>query len=90
MTIELNKPEPTMDRKHCVGCFRSGKNAALRGKLIHWPSNDCMKKLVMIPGCGGLIEPFSLWLYTCRWCRSAETRRRNWQDRRAANQEVMR
>lgn len=73
--IDLRKPEP--DHRECAGCLKTGPTAALRGVLIHWPSETAVKPVHFYPGDRGEgIEPFSLWLYTCRWCRGWDTRRK--------------
>jgi hypothetical protein len=67
--INKNLPEPEI--KLCATCGR--KNGNLKGKLIHWPDDFCNKESIWV---GGNLrqEPFSEWLYTCRWCRAASTR----------------
>lgn len=70
--IDKNMPEP--DVKECHKCFRRNR---LKGKLIHWPSEKCDKDIVKTPGFLGSkgIETFSVWIYTCAWCRGVETKR---------------
>lgn len=71
MAIELNKPEPDGDR-YCSGCGKRRPRHLLHGTLIHWPD----EKAVSPVKSGGLsIEPFSIWVYVCSYCRGARTRR---------------
>lgn len=72
--INKNLPEPEV--KECCNCFRMGPEAHLIGLLVHWPDEDCTKEEVTLSN-GQKVTPFSLWLYECRWCRSAFTRKRN-------------
>ena len=67
--IDLKLPEPPL--KECVRCFRRDGN--LIGKLIHWPNADAKSDVRIY---GTTIEPFSMWTYTCRYCRGVETKRR--------------
>jgi hypothetical protein len=72
--IDRNLPEPEPQQRTCCRCHRPC--ATRDGKLIHVPDAEYDK-----PTCrtilGDEIEAFSLWIYTCRWCRGWETRRRN-------------
>lgn len=77
--IDLNKPEPPKGQRQCAHCLR--KDGNLQGTLIHWPSATAMRTVYFWPrddekGING-IEPFSMWVYICRWCRGWETRREN-------------
>ncbi len=65
--INLHLPEP--DQKYCVYCHREN---ALKGELIHFPHKSCESVVYLTND--RVIEPFSIWLYTCRWCRGADTR----------------
>jgi hypothetical protein len=71
--INKDLPEPTI--KECVYCYR--KNGNLKGTLIHWPNKDCTKKEIKVLSSNIKIEPFSMWIYTCQWCRGIETKKRN-------------
>ena len=68
--IEKKLPEP--DVKECATCYRKGTK--MKGELLHWPSENATAP-VTIPS-GMKIEPFSIWLYECQWCRGVETKRR--------------
>ena len=70
--INKNEPEPPVDQR---ACYRCGRKKGLKGRLIHWPSEDFKKEIVIING--SEIEAFSMWNYSCQWCRAAETRRKN-------------
>ena len=74
MAIDLNAQEPKPEHRTCVICFK--RRGVMKGELIHWPSADYKGERVYL---GGNLyqEPFSIWLYTCQWCRGAETRRKN-------------
>ena len=74
MMIDLTLPEPEPENRECCFCFRRGKN--LKGSLIHWPSPYYARDMVTMPY-GMKVEPFSIWLYACQWCRGVETKRRN-------------
>lgn len=65
--INLALPEPA--EKTCVNCHRS--HGKMNGKLIHWPSESFAGETTWQG-----INPFSVWLYTCQWCRGAETKRK--------------
>lgn len=71
MSIEINLPEPPVDFRSCAYC---GKTKGLKGNLIHWPSSDCKKSNINVNGI--LIEPFSIWVYKCMWCRAIETKKK--------------
>lgn len=71
LMIDFNQPEPVSP--YCIGC---GRQYRLLGTLIHWPSASHGAKPVMLPD-GTQMEPFSLWVYQCAWCRGAQTKRRN-------------
>jgi len=77
--IDKNLPEPPENTRSCVYCF---KHKRLKGVLIHWPSEDCTKdEITTLSGlkCGS----FSMWSYTCAWCRGIETKRKKrWEDAR--------
>ena len=68
--IDLNLPEP--EKKYCNGC---SKTKGLKGVLIHWPRIDYEKPVVKMVS-GMEIEPFSMWIYQCQWCRAIETKRK--------------
>jgi hypothetical protein len=68
--IDLNLPDPP--HKTCVYC---GKTRYLKGKLIHWPSEEYVDEKIYTMLDGTQIEPFSLWIYTCAWCRGIITKR---------------
>ena len=71
--IDHNLPEPPVEDRECAYCRR---RKGLKGNLIHWPAVDFTRDKVVMPS-GMEIEPFSIWLYSCQWCRAAESRRRN-------------
>ena len=71
---QLPRPPAGSPARECVHCLKRQGNV---GQLIHWPYEDCERETVYT----GImrIEPFSMWLFTCRWCRGGETRRKNHQ-----------
>ena len=70
--IDKNLPEPPKDARSCVYCFKHKK---LKGILIHWPRGDYDKEeITMINGLK--CKSFSMWSYTCAWCRGIETKRK--------------
>lgn len=77
--IDHHLPEPPIEHRYCAYC---GKKKRLTGELIHWPfhkeKEHGFNKPVSI-GIGGpndKVEPFSMWLYLCAWCRAIETKRK--------------
>lgn len=72
MPINLNQPEP--DERH-RSCHMCGKRKGLGKVLIHWPDEDCKKEEVRI-STGMMVPAFSLWIYTCQWCRAIATKQR--------------
>jgi len=70
--IDKNKPEPKEEDRYCVYC---GKRKRLKGILIHWPREDCDLAEVRLPG-GQMCQTFSMWVYTCAWCRGINTKRK--------------
>jgi len=70
--IDKNLPQPSEANRYCVHC---GKKTRLAGKLIHWPSEDCIKDEVQLLN-GQMCGTFSLWIYKCAWCRGVDTKRR--------------
>ena len=74
--IKPKLPEPSVesDKRKCQYCGR--KHPKNRGTLIHFPSIDYIGvKEITLPD-GTVTEPFSVWVYTCQWCRSKETKRK--------------
>lgn len=65
--IDLNLPEPPPEKQFCANCGRH--KGGLKGRLIHWPDEQATSAIY------NGVESFSLWVYTCRWCRGGETRR---------------
>lgn len=70
--IDLNLPEPPEGNRKCLRC---GKGVRLKGELIHWPSAFASGP-VRFWVSGPDIEPFSMWIYECAWCRGTATRKR--------------
>ena len=68
--IDKNLPEPLEEQRYCIHC---GKQKGLRGRLIHFPDENCKKVEIRLIG-GQMCETFSMWLYQCAWCRGRETR----------------
>lgn len=69
--IDHNLPEPEPHLRSCYVCHRKSR---LRGTLLHWPNETCKEEQVVLIT-GNTMAPFSLWYYTCQWCRAAETKR---------------
>ena len=74
--IDINLPQPEIKDRYCVYC---GKKKNIKGTLIHWPSVDYDKPMVKIPN-GLDVEPFSMWLYICSWCKGADTKRKKFEE----------
>jgi hypothetical protein len=68
--IDKNLPEP--DIKECVYCGR--KTGKLKGQLLHWPNEDCTKSQITLIN-ETKIEPFSMWIYECQYCRGVKTKK---------------
>jgi hypothetical protein len=69
--IDLHLPEPPI--RQCCVCLRDCETRD--GTLIHWPAEDAPPEAVLMIG-GFVIEPFSMWVYRCRFHRAVDTRRR--------------
>ena len=79
--INLNLAEPPVQMRDCVYC---GKKKNLTGALIHIPNAEYTKPTYKIIT-GHEIESFSLWLYTCSWCKGIRTKEKNKQEAHNAN-----
>ncbi len=73
--IDLKKEEPPENKRKCVSCGKTVDKKS-EGKLIHWPNESYVEAKTVKIITGEEIEPFSLWAYTCRWCRGIETKRK--------------
>jgi hypothetical protein len=73
MAIDIKAPEPPPSLRYCVGC---GRRHGLKGILIHWPDEECKKDKVTVPMSRLEVEPFSTWVYQCRWCKGIDTKRK--------------
>jgi len=72
--IDLNLAEP--EERNCVHCFRPC--GTRDGVLVHWPNESYAGKTTFKSWPDGdEMEPVSLWLYICRYCRAVRTRREN-------------
>ncbi len=67
--INLNQPEPEIRECSC------GKTAALKGTLLHWPFTTAGEQVMTLDG--KKMSSYSFWVYECKWCRGAWTRRKN-------------
>lgn len=70
--INFSLPEPPINERQCVIC---GKKKFLKGQLVHWPSDYYIDKNKVTLLNNMTIEPFSIWLYTCKWCRGIHTKK---------------
>lgn len=69
--IQLDLPQPPPEERTCEHC---GRPNCTGGELFHWPDAGYKNRLVKLFS-GAEVEPFSYWVYECRWHRSARLRR---------------
>jgi len=69
--IDFDLPKPEMGE--CAYCHRRTTDGS---RLLHWPSAKHAGVLTVKMTTGAEIEPFSMWVFVCRWCSGLQARRR--------------